>query len=129
MCLYNDKSNVKEFLRKNKNKMYVTVYKEVTKYDAGPVMSNFKYKLGWNGGNAKARKPVFKDVPLAKGIHVYLSSHNKKKYDSSFKLLKCSALVEDLIGVGGDNDRAIFNRIFISSLKGKRLESNDNYIW
>lgn len=140
MCMTSNPRQTRKFLSKHRNHTYVTAYK-VVKVDSnygydldgkyklinknlvGPYRTGYKYGVGLNSSNSRAKTALidrYQDVE--QGIHVCLTKEKADRmsfnlsdygYSNKFKVLKVICRVDELRGVGNNGDVAVFKNIFI----------------
>jgi len=131
------RKNTRRYIKKNKRvgrsvkSTRVSVYKIVTRTLYGGIMSPVLWKpinRGWFYSNRHKKKLNLKDdrvLPpvlrliddnfmVIRGIHVFLNMKAALGFASiNENILKCTALLSDLIGVDKEQEHGVFNRIFI----------------
>ncbi len=118
MCLYVDVDAEEQFRKRHKNKKEIIVWKVVNKkiiYEYSEYTSLYRFTLivgGWLKAKGKLK---CKDIVNGGAIHVYIN----RKYArgcrdpwSDEKIIKCKALMKDLIAVGNNRD-VCFTKIWI----------------
>jgi len=131
MCLIIDLKEKERFLRKHKGKERIVVWKRATKLSKCKVGNKWidehayytpamlkELKTGWF--KAKGRLVINKfnvygyDGEEIKGgaIHVYVTRQEARDHNVKGKILRCEALLKDLIAVGQDGD-ACFSKIWV----------------
>jgi len=135
MCLYTSDKNKELFLKRHKNKKKVVVWKILDCLNnsfATPYMGIKIEQAGWFKATGKPSKRCVREG----GIHIYTTRQEARKlkqslspkndnddkqklYDTSgniytilLKVVRCEALLKDLIAVGKDGD-ACFSKIWI----------------
>ena len=132
MCLAKNKDATKKFLKKNKNKKKVVVWKLYRIYDDGEVYPPYYHIYTVKPGVIKSNRTSIKhDLgdsrsinAVNRGIHVFINRkaarHDLRTWFQGLKtkVFKCEAMVEDLVAVGGGHrlstSEAVFMKIFIS---------------
>lgn len=135
MCCYGKLKLTQDFLKKNRRRKTIEVYKLVQKYDVrtysytfvrtrlnGIYRSSFEYKPGIIKSRTE-KKIITKDEEIKNGIHVWLSFSSAKGHQRQtacgYKIIKLTADVSDLIGVGlfdseRRKDNAVFKKVYLS---------------
>lgn len=114
MCLYGDFKLTQKFLKENKNKKNITVYKVFAKifdYKKKPGVYSLVYNKKWHRGINKSNSkrkilPIQEDELVSRGIHVYLNKEDAIRvasYSSIRFIVEMKASLKDLIAVEGDS--------------------------
>ena len=115
-----NKENTEKFLKKNKNKKLVKVYKVLDISNKSPYMNKL-YTVGENNAGKLERKqiPINRNQDIAKGIHVHLTLTSARIMETHYyynrKTVEAWVRPSDLIGVSLDNNKAVFTKIYIDA--------------
>lgn len=121
MCLNNNCDDVADFLKKNRRRKIVKVYKLLNRNirASNPFLYSpyygKEYIVGENRSNSKRKKPSLKDEKIERGIHVFLdrdAAYFKLHYMDGYIIVEFTAKVKDVIGV--KNSHAVFRRVYLS---------------
>lgn len=120
MCLYYDKDASQDFVRKNRNKQFVWMYKKV--YHHSDVLVSPVYSYQWQPGiNKSLSRNKYKpnrrsDCRINVGIHVYCKLQTALNsftcYQHKTKYLRVRCYLKDFIGMGCRE--AVFTKVYLS---------------
>jgi len=135
MCLFNDPNDVKDFLKKNRKRKTITVYKRLNKvttregeYPAvkyttilrAPYMET-EYKPGVIQSSSRRSKPCEKYDSIGPGIHCYLSLDKAERtlaFGGHQIIATMTVNVKDVLGVS--YDVAVFKSAKLSKKEYER---------
>jgi len=125
MCCRAKLNLTKNFLRRNREKKSITVYKVLTRYGRSPYM-NYAWCPGILSINIDRIK---KDTDITHGYHVWLSRKSAETHANRHNycvVVPVHVRPKDVIGVGyfddyGENDNAVFNRVSLHTRDYNRI--------
>lgn len=128
MCCTPNLSDTFKFLKQNKRRKTVKVYKVLRGETSLYSPYQYKtYKPGVNNSNSRRAKPLLREESLIeKGIHVFLNraGANYLVNLEGGRVVEFIAKIKDFICVGryGDRtDNAVFRRVYLSKKEYDRL--------
>lgn len=115
MCAIIVLEDTKNFLKANKNRKTVKVYKNLDLIDGeltSPIYSHI-WKPGENKSNSRAGLQKRDYTKISKGIHTYLTREEAEFWnDPPRVVVELTAFIEDLIGV--DDLVGVFKKVYLS---------------
>lgn len=117
MCCVSSKSNTEAFLKKNRRRKTVTVYKKLNRSIVNEtlfaVYFGKEYKPGENKSNSNRKLVKSHGVEVNRGIHVWLNPGLISSIEAGVTI-KFTALLKDLVCVGVNSNHAVFTKVTLA---------------